>query len=156
MEFKKKYKIVLNSLKPYFRTQRTIFEQTGGEILSATTAIVANDSSLKNLIPLDILSDPVNLKKMWYETECPIAIVFRECMDDWIAAFPRDDKLIEWDIFCMPGRSHDLHRSKQLFQKAIKCDFEIDMPIIYEGYYDNKLNIINHSSNENNGLNFFQ
>jgi hypothetical protein len=141
MEFKKKYKIVLNSLKPHFRTQRTIFEQSGGEILSAATAIVAHDSSLKNLIPLDILSDPVNLKKMWYETKCPIAIVFRECMDDWIAAFPRDDKLIEWDIICMPGRSHDLHRSKQLFQKAINCDFEIDTPIIYEGYYNNKLNI---------------
>ena len=116
MEYQKKYEIVLNALKPHFRTQRTLLEQSGGAILSATTAIVAYDSSL-NLIPLDILSYPVNLKKMWYETKCPVAIVFREWMDDWIAAFPRDDKLVEWDIICMPGRDHDLYRGKQLLKK---------------------------------------
>ena len=92
MEYQKKYEIVLNGLKPHFRTQRTLLEQSGGAILSATTAIVAYDSSL-NLIPLDILSYPVNLKKMWYETKCPVAIVFREWMDDWIAAWKRPCRL---------------------------------------------------------------
>ncbi len=141
MEPQKKYEIVLTALKPHFRNQRTLFEQSGGAILSATTAVVAYDSSL-NLIPLDILSYPVNLKKMWEETNNPVAIIFREWMDDWIGAFPRDNKLIDWDIICMPGRDHDLYRAKQLFEKAIQCDFGLDKVNIYESYYNHKINNI--------------
>jgi len=117
------YDLALRALRPHLRTRRTDFEEAGGGLSDATTAIANADGTL-DIIPLDILSDPVNLKKMWKIASFPIAILFREEMDDWYGLFPADIILSSWNLVAMPGRDHDVRRAKALAERAIQVDFD--------------------------------
>lgn len=116
------YDFTLRALRPHIRLSRTDFEEIGGDLADPTTAIANADGSL-NIIPLDILSDPVNLKKMWFSASFPIAIIFRELMDDWYALFPVDLTHSSWKLVVMPGHDHDIHRAQALAERAIRSDF---------------------------------
>jgi hypothetical protein len=104
------------------RSSRTDFEEAGGSLSDPTTAIANADGTL-NMIPLDILSDPVNLKKMWSSASFPMAILFRELMDDWYALFPADIMHSSWNLMAMPGSDHDMRRAQALAERAIRSDF---------------------------------
>ena len=107
------------------RALRSQFPFTGEtNVADPTTAIVNADGTL-NIIPLDILSDSVNLKKMWAAASFPIAIVFRELMDDWYALFPADLLYSTWKMVALPGSDHDIPRARLLATTAISHDFGI-------------------------------
>lgn len=116
------YDLALKALRPHLRTRRTLFEEAGGFIADATTAIANADGTLE-IIPLDILTYPVNLKKMWTNASFPIAILFREVMDDWYGLFPNDITLSSWALVRMPGCDHDDRRAQHLAERAIRLDF---------------------------------
>lgn len=118
------YELALRALKPHIRTSRTLFEEDGGGLADATTAIANMDGTL-DMIPLDILSDPVNLKRMWSEATAPVAVLFREWMDDWYGLFPASIDFTSWYIVAMPGRDHFMLRAVQLAEHAIRTDFKM-------------------------------
>jgi hypothetical protein len=60
---------------------------------------------------------------MWASASFPIAILFRELMDDWYALFPADITYTSWKLVKMPGRDHDIYRAQRLAEQAIRCDF---------------------------------
>jgi hypothetical protein len=127
------YNAAMIALKPYMRTERTLFEQAGGFIADAHTGVVGTDGSI-HMIPLDILTYPVNLKKMWSMIENPVGIVFREAMDDWCLLIPENDTHKSWRILPVPKltRAHDMHAARALAEKAIQCDFDIDDAVVRE------------------------
>lgn len=118
------YELALRALTPHLRSSRTPFEQAGGFIAEATTAIANANGSIDMIIPLDILCDPVNLKEMWNSSSFPVAILFRECMDDWYGLFPASIDFTTWYIVSMPGRDHDMYRARALAERAIRADFD--------------------------------
>ena len=119
------YDIAYNSLKPRLRTSVSYMETIGIGLLAAHTAVVDSDGRLEE-IPLDILSSAVNLKTMWNACKAPVAIVFREWMDDWCAVIPCDATLQKWELRKIPGKDHDLHRARIFAERAIQSDFHID------------------------------
>lgn len=118
------YELALRALRPHLRTSRTLFEEDGGHLADATTAIANMDGTL-DIIPLDILSDPVNLKRMWSEATAPVAVLFREWMDDWYGLFPASVDMSTWHIVAMPGSDHFMLRAVQLAEHAIRNDFKM-------------------------------
>lgn len=118
------YELALRALRPHLRTSRTLFEEEGGGLADATTAIANMDGTLDS-IPLDILSDSVNLKKMWSNAAAPVAILFRELMDDWYGLFPASIDFTTWYIIAMPGCDHDIYRATALAERSIQLDFNM-------------------------------
>jgi hypothetical protein len=118
------YEIAVSALRPQLRDTVSYAESLGLVILSGKTAAVNRDGQLES-IPLDIMCSPVNLKAMWGACTDPVAIVFREIMDDWYAVIPRDNTLGIWDIRPVPGKGHDMHRGRALAEQAIRCDFDL-------------------------------
>jgi hypothetical protein len=116
------YQITLEAIEPFVRKEITYLESIGLGLSQAMTGIVANDASIK-FIDLDIISERVNLQNMWKECANPIAIVFREQMDDWYAIIPCNDKLVSWEIRRIPGRDHNLVSAKSLAEYAMRADF---------------------------------
>lgn len=127
------YKTALQALRTFMRKEREengVFE-AGGTVMDATTMCVRSDGTY-DAIPLDILSDPVNLKEMWCATTHSVAILFREWIYDWVVLIPNDDTLRIWSLVKMPGRDHDMHRARALAERAIQCDFKISDARVYE------------------------
>jgi hypothetical protein len=118
------YELALKALRPHLRTSRTLFEKDGGGLADATTAIANMDGTL-DMIPLDILSDSVNLKRMWSNAVAPVAILFRELMDDWYGLFPASIDFTTWYIIAMPGCDHDIYRATTLAERSIELDFNM-------------------------------
>ena len=127
-----KYEIIQNALIPFTRTTIPRMESMGLFTLEPTTAVVNADGRLE-LVPLDILSSAVNLKKMWLACDAPVGIVFREMMDDWYAVVPVDATLLQWKIVNMPGKDHMIYRARQLAERAIQSDFGVEMARVTEG-----------------------
>lgn len=120
------YTTALQALRTFMRKEREengVYE-AGGTVMAATTMCVRSDGTY-DVIPLDILSYPVNLKDMWCATTNSVAILFREWIYDWVVLIPRDDTLRAWDLMAMPGRDHDIHRAAALAEHAIQKDFKI-------------------------------
>jgi len=108
-------------------------------IMDAVTMVVGQDGNITE-IPLDILSSSVNLQRMWSKTKDPIAIVFRECLDDWYAVIPCDATLQKWELRKIPGKGHDLHRARALAERAIQSDFSLSDALVFEhNMYKKKL-----------------
>jgi len=124
-----KYEIVRNALLP--RLRHSVSYMVGIVIMDAVTMVVGKDGNITE-IPLDILSSSVNLQRMWSTTKDPVAIVFRECMDDWYAVIPSDDSLTMWEIQIIPGKGHDLHRARALAERAIQSDFNRSDALVFE------------------------
>lgn len=118
------YDLALKALRLHLRTVDTLSEDFDDYTAEATTAIVNADGTL-DMIPLDILSEYVNIKKMWTDASFPIAILFREDMYDWYGLFPASVDLSAWNLVAMPGRDHDIRRAVQLAERAIRSDFAI-------------------------------
>ncbi len=132
-----KYEIVRNALLS--RLQHSVSYMDGIVIMDAVTMVVGQDGNITE-IPLDILSSSVNLQRMWSTTKDPIAIVFRECLDDWYAVIPRNDTLTMWEIQIIPGKGHDLHRARALAERAIQSDFSLSDALVFEhNMYKKKL-----------------
>lgn len=127
------YKTSFNALRKFMISER---EESGplpagGEIMSATTICVGADESI-DIIPLHIQSYPVNLKKMWFAMNNPVAILFREWVYDWVALVPRDTTFREWNLIRMPWRDHDMHRAQALAELVIRSDFGIEDAKVFE------------------------
>lgn len=105
------------------RALRSKFPITGEKNIADPTTAIANADGTLSIIPLDILSNYVNLKKMWNTASFPVAIVFRELMDDWYALFPLDPMFSTWRLTAMPGADHNMHRAKYLAEAALRGDF---------------------------------
>ena len=118
------YDIAVTALRPQLRNGTSYIESLGVCILSGQTAVVDSDGRLES-IPLDIMSTAVNIKSLWTACKAPVAIVFREMMDDWYAVIPRDSTLGIWDIHAVPGRDHDMHRGRSIVETAIRGDFNL-------------------------------
>ena len=126
-----KYNVALSAIKPRLRTGISHLEYLGVGVLAGHTIVVGGDGSMEE-VPLDIMSSPVNLEKMWKACRNPVAILFREMMDDWYAVIPRDESLLKWVIRPIPGRDHCLYRARALAERAIQGDFHLESAIVSE------------------------
>jgi hypothetical protein len=119
------YAIARSAVKKFMLLEREKYGviESGGTIMDAHTMCIGRDGTV-DIIPLDILSDPVNLKKMWEKMQDPIGFAYREWIYDWVFLYPKEgSELKEWFVAQLPWRDHDMHRARALAEKAVQCDF---------------------------------
>lgn len=127
------YAIARSAVKTFMLQERERYgvQEAGGGVMNAHTICIGRDGSV-DIIPLDIQTYPVNLKKMWEKMEDPIGFAFREWIYDWVFFYPKDSTLSEWFIVPLPGRDHDVRRARALAEKAIQSDFKNDNAKVIE------------------------
>jgi hypothetical protein len=97
---------------------------------TATATAIANADGTLNIIPLEILSDSVDLKKMWTVASFPVAILFRETTDNWYGLFPAAIDFSVWHIVVMSGNDHDILHAQTLATHAIRNNFNVPTAIV--------------------------
>jgi hypothetical protein len=127
------YEIARSAVKKFMLEEREKYGvlDAGGGVMDAHTMCIGRDGVV-DIIPLDILSDPVNLKKIWERMQDPIGFAFREWIYDWVFLYPKDNNLSEWFIVALPGRDHDMYRARALAEKAVQCDFGFENAKVIE------------------------
>lgn len=127
------YKIASDIVMEFMNEQVKKYghQRAGGLEMDSHTICIGENGSTK-IIPLDILSDPVDLKKMWMQVENPVAIAFREWIYDWYCLIPVDASLHEWNLFALKGCDHNMVRARALAESAIRSDFGIDNAVVKE------------------------
>ena len=97
---------------------------------TATATAIANADGILNIMPLEILSDYVNLKKMWADASFPVAILFRETTDDWYGLFPAAIDFSVWHIIIMSGNGDNILHAQTLAECAIRTNFNMQTAIV--------------------------